>query len=194
MPSTSQSTLFPSNPSPVAGLEYQDDLLSPGEEASLLEQIKVLPFAPFEFHGYFGKRRVVSFGLRYDFGKQNLLAAPELPSFLLPIRMRAATFAGLRESDMQQALITEYSPGAGIGWHRDKKVFDQVVGISLLSACTIRLRQKAGSSWERASFVAAPRSAYLLKGPVRTEWEHSIAPVQTLRYSITFRSVPPAQR
>jgi alkylated DNA repair dioxygenase AlkB len=185
-----QPTLFTTSPPLVAGLEYQDDFLSAVEEASLLEQIKDLPFAPFEFHGYLGKRRVVSFGWRYDRGQQNLREAAALPAFLLPLRARAAAFAKLREANIQHALVTEYSPGAGIGWHKDKKVFDQVIGISLLSACTMRFRQKAGKSWKRASFVAEPRSAYMFKGPVRAEWEHSIAPVQTLRYSITFRSIP----
>jgi alkylated DNA repair dioxygenase AlkB len=92
-------------------------------------------------------------------------------------------------SDFQHALITEYQPGAGIGWHRDKAVFGEVVGISLLSPCMFRLRRRVGSSWERASFVAEPRSAYLLAGPSRTEWEHSIPALDSLRYSITFRNL-----
>jgi alkylated DNA repair dioxygenase AlkB len=89
---------------------------------------------------------------------------------------------------LQQALVTEYHAGAGIGWHRDKAVFGEVVGLSLLSSCRFRLRRKAGSSWERVSLIAEPRSAYLLSGPSRTEWEHSIPPVDTLRYSITLRN------
>jgi alkylated DNA repair dioxygenase AlkB len=86
-------------------------------------------------------------------------------------------------------LVTEYSAGAGIGWHRDKDVFGQIVGISLLAPCVFRLRRKAGTTWERASVIAEPRSAYLLSGPSRTEWEHSIPPVDALRYSITFRNL-----
>jgi alkylated DNA repair dioxygenase AlkB len=87
-------------------------------------------------------------------------------------------------------LVTEYGPGAAIGWHRDKAVFGEVVGLSRLAPCTFRLRRAIGESeWERVSLVAAPRSAYLLSGPARTEWEHSIPPVAALCYSITFRNV-----
>ncbi|HEX2218211.1 MAG TPA: hypothetical protein VHG35_05365, partial [Gemmatimonadales bacterium] len=55
--------------------------------------------------------------------------------------------------------------------------------------CRFRFRRKVGSRWERASLTLAPRSAYLLRGPSRSEWEHSIPAVDTLRYSITFRSL-----
>ncbi len=90
---------------------------------------------------------------------------------------------------MPHALITEYGPGAAIGWHRDKGVFSDVIGVSLLSPCTFRLRRRVGSSWERYSLIAEPRSAYLLRGEARTAWEHSIPAVETLRYSVTFRSL-----
>jgi alkylated DNA repair dioxygenase AlkB len=87
-------------------------------------------------------------------------------------------------------LVTEYGPGAGIGWHRDKSVFGETVGVSLLSPCVLRLRRKAGEKkWERANVQVEPRSAYLLSGAARSEWEHSIPPVEALRYSVTFRSL-----
>jgi alkylated DNA repair dioxygenase AlkB len=92
-------------------------------------------------------------------------------------------------SRFQQALVIEYGPGASIGWHRDKAVFGEVIGISLLSSCRFRFRRKSGSSWERVSLTAEPRSAYLLSGPSRTEWEHSIPAVDELRYSVTFRNL-----
>jgi alkylated DNA repair dioxygenase AlkB len=90
---------------------------------------------------------------------------------------------------LRQALVTEYAPGAGIGWHRDKNVFNEIIGISLLASCVFRLRRSVGSSWERANVVVDARSAYLLSGPARTEWEHSIPAVDALRYSITFRNL-----
>jgi alkylated DNA repair dioxygenase AlkB len=90
---------------------------------------------------------------------------------------------------LEHALVLEYTPGAAIGWHKDRPVFDDVIGISLLAPCTFRLRRKAGAKWERRSLVAAPRSAYLLRGPSRTAWEHSIPPLDALRYAITFRSL-----
>ena len=94
-----------------------------------------------------------------------------------------------RAGRLQQVLITEYAPGAAIGWHKDRSVFGDVVGISLLSPCTFRLRLKTGQRWERHTLLAEPRSVYLLRGPARTEWEHSIPAVESLRYSITFRNV-----
>jgi alkylated DNA repair dioxygenase AlkB len=87
-------------------------------------------------------------------------------------------------------LVTEYGPGAGIGWHRDKAVFGETVGISLLSSCVLRLRRKVREKkWERVNVQAEPRSAYLLTGPSQAEWEHSIPAVEALRYSITFRNL-----
>jgi alkylated DNA repair dioxygenase AlkB len=89
---------------------------------------------------------------------------------------------------LEQVLITEYKPGAAIGWHKDRSVFGDVVGISPLSPCTFRRRRKTGRRWERRNLTAEPRSAYLLRGPSRTEWEHGIPAVDILRYSITFRN------
>jgi alkylated DNA repair dioxygenase AlkB len=176
-------------------------VISPAEERDLLRHLETLPFEAFDFHGYLGKRRVVSFGHRYDFTARKLEAADDLPPFLLPLRDRAAAaFAGLRPGDLHHALVTEYAPGAAIGWHRDKAVFDEVVGVSLLAPCRFRLRRKAGTKWLRAALTAEPRSAYLLAGPARTEWEHSIPPVEQLRYSVTFRRLivdrwrPPRRR
>jgi alkylated DNA repair dioxygenase AlkB len=188
-PRTNQFSLFATESAPVAGLKYQADLLSPAEEAKLVEHFAGLPFKAFDFHGYLGKRRIVSFGWHYNFSKQKLAPAENIPAFLLPVRERAAEFAGLAPADLQHAMVTEYAPGAGIGWHRDKAVFSDVIGISLVSPCTIRLRRKVGSTWQRSSFSAEPRSAYLLRGSVRSEWEHSIAPLASLRYSITFRKL-----
>jgi alkylated DNA repair dioxygenase AlkB len=113
----------------------------------------------------------------------------DIPDFLLTVRETAAAFAGVRAADLQHVLVTEYSAGAGIGWHRDKAIFGDVIGISLLASCTFRLRRAAGASWERAKLTLEPRSAYLLRGPSRTEWEHSIPEVDQLRYSLTFRNL-----
>lgn len=172
------------------GLRYQPELITPDTELLLLQHLRTLPLQEFRVHGYLGKRRVVSFGWRYDFTHARLEQVDDIPPFLHGLRAAAATFAGLQPDDLQQALVTEYGPGAGIGWHRDKVMFGDVVGVSLLSPCTFRLRRRAGSRWERASLTAAPRSAYLMRGPSRTDWEHSIPPVEALRYSVTFRSLP----
>lgn len=176
------------SPALPVGFRYQTEFISAEEELNLIRQIEPLPFKEFEFHGFTGKRRVVSFGWRYDFNDRELQRADDIPKFLLPLRTRAAQFAGLGAGALQHVLVTEYSPGAAIGWHRDKPVFAEVVGISLLASCRFRFRRKSGSAWQRAAFIAEPRSVYLLSGPARTEWEHSIPAVDTLRYSITFRN------
>ncbi|MFL5622165.1 MAG: alpha-ketoglutarate-dependent dioxygenase AlkB [Gemmatimonadaceae bacterium] len=163
-------------------------MLSRTQEATLLEHFRDLPFKEFLFHGYVGKRRVVSYGWQYDFTEARLKKTEDIPEFLLPVREIAARFASLKPTDLHHVLVTEYSPGSAIGWHRDKDVFADVVGISLLSSCNFRLRRKTGSKWERASIIAEPRSAYLMRGPSRTDWEHSIPPVDSLRYSITLRN------
>jgi alkylated DNA repair dioxygenase AlkB len=174
------------------GFRYVPSLVGPAEENALVEDIRGLPFRDFEFHGYTGKRRVVSFGWQYDFAAEQVRQADDIPGFLLAIRPRAAALAGLDADSLHQVLVTEYGPGAGIGWHRDKAVFGDVIGISLLSPCRFRLRRKLGSRWERASLTLEPRSAYLLRGPSRTEWEHSIPAVDAPRYSITFRTLSAA--
>ena len=172
------------------GFRYRPELVSPADEAALLERVRALPFRDFEFHGYTGKRRVVSYGWHYDFNERVLRKADDIPPFLLALREPAAAFAGMDAARLQHVLVTEYGAGAGIGWHRDKAVFGEVVGVSLLAPCVFRLRREVpGGSWERASLTAEPRSAYLLSGPSRTEWEHSIPPVEALRYSVTFRNL-----
>ena len=174
---------------PPEGFHYQANVLTVDEEQELVERIAALPLKEFEFHGYIGKRRVISFGLHYDFGTEGLKQAEEIPPFLHEARALTAGFAGLKPEDLPHVLVTEYSPGTTIGWHRDKGVFDQVIGLSLHSPCTFRFRRRKGPAWERYSLIAEPRSAYLLSGASRTEWEHSIPAVDVLRYSITFRSL-----
>ncbi|MEW5928307.1 MAG: alpha-ketoglutarate-dependent dioxygenase AlkB [Gemmatimonadota bacterium] len=171
------------------GFRYRPELIGPADEEALLAQVRELPFREFEFHGHTGRRRVVSFGWHYDFAARRLRRADDIPGFLLALRPAAAGVAGMEPGALQHVLVTEYGPGAAIGWHRDKAVFGEVVGISLLAPCTFRLRRSAGGGWERVSLTAGPRSAYLLSGPARTEWEHSIPPVDALRYSITFRNL-----
>jgi len=133
----------------------------------------------------------VSFGWQYSFSDAKLRKAELIPQFLLPVREKAARFAGLDAHTLEHVLVTEYSPGAAIGWHKDKAIFNEVIGVSLLSACTFRFRKEAGTGWQRASLRLRPRSAYLLHGSARTHWEHSIPGVERLRYSMTFRNFRP---
>ena len=174
----------------LEGFRYQAELIERDAEEALIKRVRKLPFQEFEFHGYKGNRRVVSFGWKYEYsGRGQLHKADEIPEFLLDLRSRAAAFGSLEPTAFEHVLVTEYRPGAGIGWHRDKPVFGQVVGISLLAPCVLRFRRKLDGKWERVNVLAEPRSAYHLTGPVRTEWEHSILRVDALRYSITFRTM-----
>src|SRR5882762_1248832 len=147
---SAQSALFPPAPRLPDGFAYRDGLISPDEEGALVERFASLPFRPFEFHGYLGKRRVVSFGWRYDYGERALRESAAIPSFLLPLRLRAAAFARIPADGLQQILVTEYARGAGIGWHRDKPMFEDVVAVSFLSPCTLRFRRRQAQVWERA--------------------------------------------
>ena len=187
-----QMNLFAA-PAPAVpeGLVYQPDFLTVDEEALLAERLAELPFKAFQFHGFEGKRRTTSFGWRYAFDGSGLHAAEPMPDWLVPFRDRAAGLAGVEPEALPHVLLTEYAPGAGIGWHKDRSVFGDVVGLSLLAAARLRFRRKAGAKWQRANLTAEPRSAYLLRGPARTEWEHSIPEMEALRYSITFRTLRP---
>ena len=174
----------------MEGFRYQPELIEPAFEDALVAQLRELPFREFEFHGYKGKRRVVSFGWKYEFaGGGQLHKAEEIPEFLIPLKSIAASFARMEPDAFQHVLVTEYGPGAGIGWHRDKAVFGEVVGVSLLAPCTLRFRRKMNGKWERVNVLAGPRSAYHLTGPARSEWQHSILRVDALRYSVTFRTM-----
>lgn len=177
-------------PAPPDGLAYRPELIGTGEERELAGRIAALPFAPFQFHGFEGNRRTVSFGWHYAFsGGGGLSRTDPIPDWLLPLRVYAATFAGLAPDALEHVLVIEYAPGAGIGWHRDRPAFGDVIGVSLLAPARLRLRHKQGATWRRAALIAEPRSAYLLRGSARSEWEHSIPPLDALRYSVTFRTL-----
>jgi alkylated DNA repair dioxygenase AlkB len=184
-----QARLFAAEADLPAGFTYREEAIRRDEERALVERFAALPFRPFEFHGYLGKRRVVSFGWRYDYSAAALNPSEDIPDFLLALRERAAAAAALPADCLQQVLVTEYAPGAGIGWHRDKPVFGDVVAFSFLSACRLRLRRRQHVGWQRRSVTVQPRSLYILRGPARRQWEHSVPPVDSLRYAVTFRNL-----
>ena len=173
----------------IAGLRYEEAVISESEERALLDRLQPLDLAPFRFHGFLGNRRTQSFGWRYDFEDASFTPAEPIPDWLQPLRERAADFAGLQPEDFVHVLLARYDPGAGIGWHRDRDVFDQIVGISLNTPATLRFRQRTGAGFRRVNLEVAPRSAYLLSGETRHDWEHRITPGDELRFSITFRTL-----
>lgn len=171
------------------GFRYREQIISEEEQAVLVAAIEKLDLKPFEFHGYLGNRRVVSFGFKYDFSRRSVQRADDMPHFLNELLGRAAEFAGSEQNTFRQAGINEYRAGAGIGWHKDKPEFGIIVGVSLLAPATMRFRKEHEGNWLRISHTLKPRSIYILSGDARTEWEHSIPPLDALRYSITFRTL-----
>ncbi len=191
-PSGKTHDLFkPPDVSAPAGFRYAPELFSPADEKAFAAAFAQLPFKPFEFHGYQGNRRIVSYGYRYDYVGRTLRPCDVIPDFLAPLREIASQFSAIPVERLEQALVTEYAPGAGIGWHRDKPMFNDVVALSFLAPCVLRLRRQNETGWQRHAVEIAPRSGYILQGPVRNEWEHSVVPMDVLRYSVTFRSFRP---
>lgn len=173
------------------GFSYRPEFITEADEHALAEAIGGVAFSDFEMRGVVARRRVAFFGRSYDRS-----AAEPLPTFLLPLRARIAQWSGVAPDDFAMALINEYRPGAPIGWHRDAPQYGSVAGISLLSACHMKLRPyRSPSTLSSTRRVATHglalerRSAYLMTGESRQAYEHHIPPVAQLRYSVTFRTL-----
>ena len=173
----------------LPGLAYGDDAVTPAEETELIARIETAELTPFQFQQWEGKRLTRSFGWTYDFQTGRFAPGEPIPDWIEPLRARAARFAGIEAPALEQLLLIEYGIGAGIGWHKDRPVFEHVVGISLGAPATMRFRRRGAGKFERASAELAPRSIYHLAGEARDEWEHSIAAMNAPRWSITFRSL-----
>jgi alkylated DNA repair dioxygenase AlkB len=183
-----QFALFADAPALPDGLRYAADFIPAAIERHLIDHVAALPLQPFQFGQYEGKRRIASFGWRYDYSQRRLLPAEPVPGWLAPLIEHAEAFGG-HGTRIDQVLCTEYEAGVGIGWHRDKPHFGRIFGVSLGSSCRLRFRRQAGDTWERRALDVAPRSIYAMSGPSRLEWEHSIPAVDALRYSITLRTL-----
>lgn len=187
-----QDDLFgPAEPALPPGMRYAEAFLSPAEEAALVAHIEALPLAPMQYQQYEALRRVVNYGGSYDFSRQKLQPAEPLPAWLEPLRRRAGAWAGIAPAAFTQALVAEYRPGTPLGWHRDVPDFEDIVGISLGNEAVMRLRPWPHEKGRRGGvlkLMLPPRSIYLLRGPARWAWQHSVAPTKALRYSITLRT------
>ena len=173
----------------LPGLRLAPGLVGPREQAALIAGIDASGLTPFRFQGWTGKRLTRSFGWFYDFDTGRFEPTTPMPDWLTEVRSRAAAFAELDAEALVQALLIRYDPGAGIGWHKDRPVFEHVVGISLGAPTALRLRRRDGERFERRSIPLDPGSVYHLAGEARHGWEHSIAPLEAPRWSITFRSL-----
>ena len=184
MTGLSQIDLFgdaPARAPVVAGFDYWADVLSAPEQAALVAALQTLAFKPYEHLGYLGHRRIAAFDREGD--------GPRWPTFLSTLMARLAGRLDLDGAAFVQVLVNEYAPGAGIGWHRDRPVYGEILGLSLLAPCVMRLRRRQGAGFLRRNAALASGSVYRLSGEARAAWEHSITPMTALRYSITFRTL-----
>jgi DNA oxidative demethylase len=172
----------------ISGFASSPDFLGVGQERELIARIDAVDLAPFRFQQWIGKRLTHSFGWNYDFQSGALSRGEPFPDWLLPIRDWAAAKAGVTADALVQALLIRYDEGAAIGWHKDRPIYEHVLGISLGTPAEMRFRRRAGQRWERATAPLAPRSIYHLAGEVRRDWEHSIVAMSHTRYSVTLRS------
>lgn len=173
----------------IPGLALGPEIVSAAEAAALAAAIDESGLAPFRFQGWLGKRLTASYGWRYDFDDASFRETEAIPGWLQPLRARAAAFAGLAPDELVQVLLTRYDPGATIGWHRDRPVFEHVVGVSIGGEAAMRFRRRSDRGFDRVTVPLAPRSVYHLAGEARHDWEHSIAELPHRRWSITFRSL-----
>lgn len=172
------------------GFVYRPEFLSHEEERRLLADIQQLPFEQALFQGYIAKRRIVAFGVDYSFDTRKVTPGEPFPDFLVRLRDRLTELLpDVAPDQFVEGLVTEYTPGTPIGWHRDAPQFGIVCGISLLSPCRMRLRLATKDEYEMTSVLLDRRSAYAFTGEARWCWQHSIPEVKELRYSITFRTL-----
>ena len=173
----------------LAGLSLFEDRVRHAEEQALIAAIDGVKLSPFRFQGWLGKRLTAAYGWSYDFDTGRFAPAGAIPDWLLPLRQTAARLTGLPVDDLVQALLIRYDPGAGIGWHRDRPVFGHIVGVSLGAPATMRFRRRQPDGFDRVAVDLPPRSIYHMTGEARHAWEHSIAPMDEARWSVTFRTL-----
>lgn len=178
----SQARLFEVVPAGPEGFSYKPDFITQEEERTLLNEFKKVPLHTFKWDGYDSKRRVKSYTKESGY-----------PATIARILERVAKFARVKAEHFEHAMVSEYTPGTQIGWHRDKGPYSKIIGISLGSPVEFRLRRlgpgKDKRRWERFTITAEPRSLYIMSGESRVFWQHSIPKVEKLRYSITMRTV-----
>lgn len=172
-----------------AGLRYEPELLTVAEEHRVLAAISALEFSEVRMHGQVARRTVSHFGVHYDFDSATVVPGEAFPEWLEPVRAQCAVLLSRDPERLEEALVTRYPPGATIGWHRDAPAFGEVVGVSLATPCLLRFQRGSGTDRHVFEITAEPRSAYVLSGPSRTMWQHSIPAVPAERFSITFRTL-----
>jgi alkylated DNA repair dioxygenase AlkB len=189
-----QRSLLDASQALPEGLLYEPAFLTLTEEGALVADIAQLPLREARFREYFAKRRVVHFhgdtdATRYDGEDDDTSSRDPLPASLAALRDKVARHLGLSPERFVHVLVSEYRPGTPIGWHRDRPEYGIVVGISLAGTGRMRWRPYAFQDARHTfSLDLARRSMYVMRGPIRWHWQHSMPPMRELRYSITLRT------
>ena len=186
------ATLFPLETFLPGGFHYYEDFIGEGEENELITAIMGMDLHSLLFQGFEAKRKTASFGYDWNFEKRTLSKGKDIPPVFDSLLNKVATKLNKAKNDFAELLVTEYPVGSVINWHRDAPPFNTIAGISLQSDCIFRLRPHGKIKQNRKSIISFPvkrRSFYIMKGIARTEWQHSIAPVKEVRYSITLRTL-----
>jgi alkylated DNA repair dioxygenase AlkB len=195
-----QYKLFDTETRLPSGLVYKPDFITPEEEEMLIIFIGAQPMkhATGGPNGeYEAKRRWAHFGWGYDFKNEKLIPGPPLPRFLQRFAHRIEKWRGWERGRVVEALVNEYTPGTALGFHRDNEQFEHVIGLSLSGWCTIKFRPMKTSARKPEALISLelePRSCYLMQGDIRWGYQHAVAATKTLRYSITFRTLPEGMR
>ncbi|MBI4901611.1 MAG: alpha-ketoglutarate-dependent dioxygenase AlkB [Actinobacteria bacterium] len=171
------------------GLQYVPSFLSGDDQGRLMAELRTLQYGEVRMHDQVARRVVRHWGVGYDFDTRQLRPGEQIPAWLDPLRRRAAALMDVALDELAEALATYYPPGATIGWHRDAPAFGTVAGVSFGSACLMRFQLGKGAERRVHEQLLEPGSAYVLAGPARTRWEHSIPAVKDPRWSVTFRTI-----
>lgn len=186
------NTLFDIGPVLPEGFSYFPGFITEAEEMLVLETIEGFDLQKMKFHEYEAKRKVISFGQGWSFTDQQLKQGNLIPIAFDFLVDKIAGHRCIGKESIVQFLITEYPIGSIINWHRDAPPFATIAGISLLSDCIFKLRPHEKEKQTRRATISLPvqrRSLYIMQGPAKTAWQHATAPLNKVRYSLTFRTL-----
>jgi len=186
------NTLFDIGPVLPAGFTYSPGFITEAEEIQLIKAIEQFDLQNMKFHEYEAKRKVISFGRGWSFTEQQLKQGNPIPGEFNFLVERIASHLQIPTASIAQFLITEYPVGSVINWHRDAPPLETIVGVSLLSDCIFKLRPHDKEKQTRSATISLPvqrRSFYVMTGVSKNAWQHCIAPMNKVRYAMTFRTL-----
>ena len=177
----------------IAGLHYVPDYLDPAEHDALLGAVSAV-----EWHEA-GGRRIQFYGHWYEYARGGVYRVGPLPPWGQALAVRLHDDR-LMPYVADQLIVTEYQPGDGIRPHIDAPIFaDVIVGVALGSTCVMQFSRQEHPTED---VLLEPRSAVVLSGEARHQWQHAIPPRtaddwrgrrlrRSRRVSLTFRKMLP---